>query len=139
MLYKFRAYGHPDILATHKTTLEFTKDKWLTLKGDCIVGVNADFNLTKIKQFIKKVKNKNITIIIQTTNANKKIKETITAQINPDFNDNNEMVIRKTNFNSERTLAIKANKAAFGLSRNLIGFLKRKNSEISIILEDRSK
>jgi hypothetical protein len=33
------AQGHENILATHKTTLEFTKDKRLSKKGDCIVAV----------------------------------------------------------------------------------------------------
>ena len=46
MIYKFNAYGHPNILGTHKTTFEFTKDNELTLNGDCIVGVKADFELS---------------------------------------------------------------------------------------------
>ena len=45
MSYSFTAYGHKNILATHKTTIEFTKDKELSLKGNCIVGVRADFDL----------------------------------------------------------------------------------------------
>ena len=62
MIYKFNAYGHPNILATHKTTLEFTKDKEVSLKGDCIVAVKADFDLIKIKEFIKDSKNNRIII-----------------------------------------------------------------------------
>jgi len=37
------------------------------------------------------------------------------------------MVIRKTDFISERTLAINADKAAFELNADLIRFLKEKN------------
>ena len=66
MKYKFHAYGHPNILATHKTTLEFTKDSELSLKGDCIVGVKADFDLNEIKKFVKNLKSNQIKIIIQT-------------------------------------------------------------------------
>ena len=136
MLYKFNAYGHPNILATHKTTLEFTKDKELSLKGDCIVGVNADFELKKLKKFIQKSKNKKITITIETI-SNKKIKEKINAELNPSFNSSKEFVIRKTNFVSERTFAIRANKAAFDLNRHLINFLKEKDNKISIIIENK--
>ena len=59
MIYKFSAYGHENILGTNKKTFEFTKDRDLSLKGDCIVGVNADFDLEKLKEFIKQNKNSN--------------------------------------------------------------------------------
>ena len=58
MQYKFKAYGHPNITAKHKTTLEFTKDKELSLRGDCIVGVKSDFELPLIKNFISQLKKK---------------------------------------------------------------------------------
>jgi len=135
MLYKFNAYGHYNILATHKTTLEFTKDKELSLKGDCIVGAKADFELSKLRELIKKTKNNKIIITIKTT----KIQEKIYAELNPSFNSNKEFVIRKTNFVSERTFAIKANKAAFELNRHLIDFLKEKKSKIGVIVENKEK
>lgn len=139
MQYKFNAYGHPNILGTHKTTLEFTKDKEVSLKGDCIVGVNADFDSNKIKKFIINSKNKNITITIQPISKNKKykkIKEIINAELNPSFDSGKEFVIRKTDFVSERTFAIRSNKAAFNLNRDLIGFLKEKKNRISFIIEN---
>ena len=137
MLYKFNAYGHTNILATHKTTLEFTKDKELSLKGDCIVGVNADFELQQLKQFIKKSDIKKITIKIQTISKSTKIKETINAELNKNFNSKREFVIRKTNFISKRTFAINSNKAAFDLNRHLINFLEEKDNKISIIIENK--
>jgi len=135
MQYKFHACGHPNILGKHKTTLEFTKDSGLSLKGDCIVGVRADFDLNKLKNFIKKIKNNKIMITIET--PDKKIKEVIEAELNPEFSDDKEIVIRKTDFVSERTLAIKSNKAAFELKKGLIGYLRHQNFKISVILENR--
>ena len=45
----FLAFGHKNITANHKTTLEFTKENSVTKKGDCIIGVNSDFkNLGRI-------------------------------------------------------------------------------------------
>jgi len=64
MEYSFNCYGHENITSKHKTTLEFTKDAKMGLKGDCIVGVRADFSLKEIKKFIKKLDNTKITIII---------------------------------------------------------------------------
>ena len=136
MIYKFSAYGHPNISATHKTTLEFTKDKDVSLRGDCILGVKADFELNKLKELIKQNENKKIKINIETI-SNKKIKETIFAEISQKFNDDKELVIRKTNFISKRTFAINSNKAAFELNRDLIKFLKKKENRIIIVLEHR--
>lgn len=134
MQYKFHAYGHKNILGTHKTTLEFTKDSELTLKGNCIVGIKADFDLNDIKNFIKKTKNKKIKIIIET--ADKKIKETINAELNPNFDSNKEIVIRKTDFVSERTLAIKADKTAFELKREFICYLSKNKNKIIVIFRN---
>ena len=135
MLYKFHASGHPNILGTHKTTLEFTKDKDLTSNGNCIVGVKADFDLGELKVFIKKTGNENIIMTIKT--ADGKIKEMIHGKLNPGFDNSNEVVIRKTDFLSERTLMINANKAAFELNRDLIADLKKKEAKITIIIEKR--
>lgn len=139
LFYKFNAYGHHNILGTHKTTLEFTKDNEVSLKGDCIVGVKADFELLKLKQFIKDSKNNKITITIESISANKKIQEKIFAELNPDFNSDKELVIRKTDFVSERTFAIKANKAAFELKRDLITFLKEKKNKIGVIIRNQKE
>jgi uncharacterized protein len=160
MKYSFICYGHENITSMHKTTLEFTKDPDLTLNGDCIIGVKSDYSLKKIKKFIKKSNNKKITIKIETINnkdttieknntINKinnnieekgikkddygnKIIEKINAEINPNFNSDKEMVIRKSDFIDTRTFAIKADKAAFELNKDLIGFLKEKGNEVRI-------
>ena len=63
MEYSFFSFGHPNITAKHKTTLEFTKDKELSLRGDCIIGVNSTFELKEIKKMIKS--GKKIKILIK--------------------------------------------------------------------------
>ena len=59
----FNIYGHKNILSLHQNSLEFTKDKDLTLNGDCIVGVNSDFKLNEIKSLIKEYDTIKIRII----------------------------------------------------------------------------
>ncbi len=139
MIYKFHAYGHPNILGAHKTTLEFTKDKEVSLKGDCIIGVDADFDLEKIRNFTENSIDKKITITIKTVSKPKKLQETVLAEFNPSFNDETEFVIRKTDFVSERTFATSSDKAAFELNRGLINHLKEKKNKIAIIIENKEK
>ena len=138
MNYKLIAYGHSNILATHKTTLEFTKDKEISKRGNCIVGANADFELSKIKEFIKNSKNNKILITIETISKITKIKETILAEINPSFNSDEELVIRKTDFLSDRTFAINADKSAFELDRGLIGFLRGNGDNVRVSVENKA-
>ena len=135
MIYSFHAYGHPNILATHKTTLEFTKRPELTLKGDCIVGVNADFDLDELRQFIEqstKSSNKKISITIKAIIKNKKVEDTIFAEINKSFNSNHELVIRKTDFASDRTFATNADKAACDFSKEIVKELKNPKTRIEV-------
>ena len=79
--------------------------------------------MTKNKDLYRIRKGK-IRIIIET--LDKKFREEINAEINPNFNDAHEIVVRKTDFISARTLGIKADKAAIGLNRGIIEMLKNK-------------
>jgi len=121
---KFIAYGHSNILATHKTTLEFTKDKELSKKGTCIIGVNSDFNLDEIRKLNKD----NIKIIIKVDDLIDKINCTL----NKEFNSEHEIVIRLSEFKSDRTLGIKADKAAIHINRKIIEKLKSTKQKIIV-------
>ena len=132
--YSFICLGHGNITSRHKTTLEFIKDKDLSLNGDCIVGVKADFSLNKIRRFIKSLGSNNKIAITIEAISNKKIFEIINAEINKNFDSDEEMVIRKTDFVSERTFAVKADKAACDINRELLGFLKGKENKIEVFV-----
>jgi hypothetical protein len=155
MIYAFRAYGHENITAKHRTTLEFTKDKELSRRGTCIAGVRADFSISQLKKFIKSLKNNKIRIIIEIDikrtvkcpliknqlllknkkTHTKRLKEVIHAEINPEFNSENEMVVRKSDFKDGRTFALRADKASLDLSRELVAHLGNAEQEIRVAIE----
>jgi len=137
MKYSFTCYGHENITAKHETTLEFTKDNDMGLEGDCIVGIKADFSLLQLKKFIKSIKNNKITIIIEKMDDNNKIVEKINAEINTSFNSDKDIVIRKSDFRDERTFAVKADRAACNLDRDLIKFLREKKNKIRIVFKSK--
>jgi hypothetical protein len=123
----FTIHGHENLLATHKMTLEFTKDNNLTKRGDCIVGVDADFSYEELKRILgcKKAK-----LIIEADG----LKDEVNFDINPDFCDKHEIVIRKTDFRSDRTLGINADKAAINLNKAIISYLKDPKHKASVII-----
>lgn len=117
---KFNIQPHENILATHRNTLEFTKDKHLTRRGNCILGVGANFGKIRLQgKFRVTIKCRDIA-------------DSLIAEANPDFNSEYEIVIRKTRFNSSRTLGINSNKSAMDINRELVKCL-RKNPGIVII------
>lgn len=129
------AYGHPKIKATHETTIEITKEKKLTDKGDCIIAVKAnkackDLN-ELLKNFLKLAQAVKITI-----SANG-IEDEILAFGSPilKLTSDKSIVIRKSDFIDDRTLAIMSNKAACDLDRRLVEELKNPKTEVVIRIE----
>ncbi len=63
------------------------------------------------------------------------VKEEIVAVVNKDFSSEKEIVLRKGDFISERTLGIRADKAAADLSRELVEKLKNNANAVSVTVE----
>lgn len=126
---KFTATGHKNILATHPTTLEFTKDKEVSLRGDCILGVSATYDLDAIRKAQLSV--------IKIRMEIEGISDEIIAKYNPLFSHQDEMVIRKTDFADRRTFAINANKAAKDINKELVEKMKKPDAILIVnIIKD---
>jgi len=129
MTYIFHARGHPNLLATHKNTLEFTKDKDLSVNGDCIVGIDADFSLAELKRLAQK---HNTLKMIITAGKNS---DWLTFKANKDFSSNHELVLRLSEFPSDRTYGFRSTKSAKMIDRKLVDKLKDPKQEMTIEIE----
>jgi hypothetical protein len=127
--------GHENILATHKTTLEFTRDTHLTKKGDCIVAVGTDKALadlsSEFKQLLRKP-NAKLTVIIEASGIKGQIKAHGSPQLI--LTHPTDAVIRKSEYVSDKTLAIRADKAARDLPRELVEKLRIPRQKVKITL-----
>ena len=128
MKFEFNCYGHENVLSNHKTTLEFTKDTHLTRRGDCIVAINADFDFKMLKQLVNSNPGATVEAIIECGN----LSDRFSFQLNRDFVDKSEIVIRKSDFKSERTLGIHASKAAIDLNRDLVKRMALQESVLKV-------
>jgi len=126
-------YGHKNVKATHRSTLEITKENYLTPRGDCIICIKANKGLKELSDEIK-----------EALKSGKKVKIRITADDIVDeleavgderltFENEISMVIRKSEYVDGRTLAIRANKAARDIKRELVE--KLKNPEQRVVVE----
>ena len=129
----FFIYGHENVRSTHKSTLEFTKDTDLTHNGDCIIGIGSEFGCADFSsEFKKAVKDENakVTISIEADG----IVDTVSGFGHPDISltDNNEIVIRKSDFVCGRTLCVNSNKAAKDIDARIVDFLKKPEARAKV-------
>lgn len=127
LMITFTACGHKNVLSLHRNTVEFTHDKELTLRGDCILAVSADYSIEKIRDAHL---HGNIKIIIVVDG----ISDEIIAEYNPLFQDAHEMVIRRTDFVDHRTFAIKADKIAKDIDRKIVEKMKNPDTIMKVLI-----
>jgi len=137
MRYVFYAKGHPNVTSKHKSTFEITMDKEIGKTADCIIGVGSSISMKDFPRALKKaITNKNaiIKLVLKTENA----EDEITGKGHPDLTLDHptDIVCRKSDYICNRTLMIKADKAACNLKRELIEDLKRgSNLRVEIIVK----
>jgi hypothetical protein len=129
------AFGHENILSTHKTTFEITKETHLTKRGNCIIAVKATKGATDLSKEFKRAARKENAKMTITIEADA-VKEVVNAQGSPHllFTHSTDLVIRKSDFVCGRTLAVKADKASCDFSRQLIEKLKDSSQRVRITL-----
>ena len=136
MNFKIKAKGHENVLSLHKSTFEITKDKDLSLSGDCIIGLDIDKSMEDFpEEFKEKLANDDTKVIVELKTPN--ASDTIEGYGHHDLTLSHptDMVCRKSTFVCSRTLMIKSNKAAIDLNRDLIKDLANCESmEVNIIL-----
>lgn len=128
-------YGHENIRATHRTTLEFTKEKHLSKKGDCIIAVAADKALADLSREFKanlRKPNAKLTILIEAGGIAEQVHACGSQQLI--LSHHTDAVIRKSDYICGRTLAVRADKAANDLSRELVEKLKNPKQKVKITL-----
>jgi hypothetical protein len=125
MEYIVKFQGHPNITARHKTTLEITKEPHLTLRGDCIIGVNSSASVYDLPDEMKnKIRKNNSRIDFLITVGGFSFSFFGYGHEGLSLSHPTDIVIRKSEFLSERTLAIRSSAAAIDLPREIVAILR---------------
>jgi len=129
------AQGHQLIQCTHTTTIELTKDMYLTKNGTCILGIGASKACYDLNQHLKKkiTSGGKITVII-------KVGDEVDSfygfgHKNLTFINKKDIVFRKSDYICDRTILIKCSKSSSELDRNLIKNLASSKERFSIIFK----
>ncbi|TET63747.1 DUF371 domain-containing protein [Candidatus Bathyarchaeota archaeon] len=131
----FFAYGHENIQATHRSTLEITKETGISKRGNCIIAVAADKSVADLSPEFKKnlrIRKAEMTMLIEAGDAS----DVVHAFGNPHLflTHPTDIVVRKSSYICSRTLAVKADKAACDLSTKIVQKLKKPNQRVKITL-----
>lgn len=130
-----RAKGHPNVTAKHKTTLEITRDCDLTLRGDCIIGVNADKAASNLSSDFKAALTspRNILLIVLEAGG---FKDYLVAHGSREITatDPRRIIIRRSSFVEPATIGVYATKAAGDLDRGLVNSLKSGDAVLTVKL-----
>lgn len=137
LLEVIEARGHPNITALHKTTFEITKDREVSKRGDCIIGVKAtkaieDIN-ERLKNSLKSGNKAKITIELPDYGLKDEIVGFGDKKMT--FKHKKDIVVRKSRFVCNRTLLIKANKAAYEINREIVDLLKDPATRLIFAIE----
>jgi hypothetical protein len=129
------AYGNRNIQATHKSTLEITKENELSKKGDCIIAVSAEKAVADLNpKFEASLRNENakMTMLIEAGGIVEVVNSSGSRRLI--LTHPTDIVVRKSSYVCGRTLAIKADKAAWDLSRKLVERLRDPKQKVRITL-----
>ncbi len=130
-----RARGHPLIQGIHPTTFEVTKDETLTLAGDCIVGVAADKGAADLDPGLKALLCDDRALLTTRLTAGGEtvvVRSQGSAALTLDHPA--DLVWRRSDFVSDRTVAVRSDRVAATLPREFIEALRR-GEELVVELE----
>jgi hypothetical protein len=130
MNFEIPFYGHENIRSLHQKTIEITTEPNLTLNGDCIIGVNANYACNDIPEKMKKLLQNSKTNILFTI----KVKD-LSFKVKGKGHDElilthpHDIVIRKSSFICPRTLATNCDKASDSIPRKMIKNLQNPDTK----------
>ncbi|WP_456367922.1 DUF371 domain-containing protein [Thermococcus sp.] len=126
--------GHENVRATHRSTLEFTREDYLTPRGDCIICVSADKALRDLSEEFREAlrRGAKLRIVIRAGD----VEDEVIAYGSPELRLESpvSMVVRKSSYVDGRTLAIRADKSAKDIKRELVELLKSPETKVVVEL-----
>ncbi len=117
--------GHPMVRSLHLTTIEVTTESHLTEKGDCIIGVGATKGCLQLSEEVKEgLRRKDSLVTIRIVAADHEFQVNARGDPRLELSHLHDMVIRRSDFVSDRTLALHADAAARDLPREIVRLLR---------------
>ncbi len=133
MSFIFYAFGHAAIRSTHPTTLEITTEEHVTRRGDCIIAVKASKGLADLPREIRRTLSTadgmvRVTLVVGSDRFTVEGRGATGLSLTHPT----DIVVRKSNFVSDRTLMVKADKAAADIPREMVQLLRNPAQKVTV-------
>ncbi|MEM1707241.1 MAG: DUF371 domain-containing protein [Sulfolobales archaeon] len=132
--------GHVNVRATHPTSLEVTRDDYLTPRGDCIIGIKSSKGASDLRQCLKDDLKRGGTLLgIIVTNSG--LFDYFVAEGSERLTLKNarKLIVRKSHYVDDSTIGLRSNKSSRDLDRALVEALKRGEKGYLVLVTSRSK
>ena len=122
---ELEAWGHPNVRATHRSTVEVTVEDYLTPRGDCIVAVRAETGLAGLPEELKGIIRSGGLVFLVVCAGGRCDSVVGVGHPGLGLSDPYRMIARKSAHVDDRTLMICANKSARDIDRRIVSALRR--------------
>ncbi len=112
------------VQALHPTTIEVTTEEHLTRRGDCIIGVSASSGCAQLSESVKTAIREGSRLLVRIVVGGESFELSAAGDPRLDLSHPRDIVIRKSEFLSDRTLAIRASSAAADIPRSMVSRLR---------------
>ncbi len=127
--------GHENVRATHSTTLEVTKDGYLTPRGDCIIGISSSKGASDLSQCVKDIlRSGGLLIAVVLTSGGSFDYLVAEGSEGLTFEDPRRMIIRRSSYVDGSTVGIRSSKAARDVSRGVVEELRRGEKGVLVLV-----
>ncbi len=130
---KVRGKGHPNIRATHPTTLAATVDPEISVAGDCFLMVSADKSPSTLSEDFKNAVRRRVKMRGRIIVGG--LEDLFECYGDPSlsFEDTRTMIFRKSRYVCSKTVGVESSKSARDIDRRIVETL-RKEAEALIEL-----
>ncbi|MDG6910385.1 MAG: DUF371 domain-containing protein [Nitrososphaerota archaeon] len=113
------------VRSTHPTTIEVTTEEYLTEEGDCIIGVGASKGCAGLDSRVKeRLRQPGSEVLVRLVVGGESFELRARGDPRLQLSHLHDLVIRRSDFVSDRTLAVGSDASARSIPRKLVSLLK---------------
>jgi hypothetical protein len=126
--------GHENILGLHKNTIEVTKDSDISNRADCIIGVKASKSCADLNPTLKDWIRSGFWVEVEIRTGEHSFKFEGQGSSKLGLTDEKDIVFRRSDYASSRTIALNCSHAACDVPRSMVRDLQSPKALGKIIL-----
>ncbi len=122
---EIRAFGHPNVTARHRTTMELTREREITRRADCVVGVRASHGAASLPTWLRRHLLSGGWISLTLSVGGMDFTFYARGDGRLTLRSEDEIVVRRSLYVDDRTVAVEATASAADVPRPMVRALRR--------------